>query len=107
MKKLNKCKKCNKKLLHSKNKCHNCLYFFHKSCESNLLPNSDYVCTSCLNKNLPFHSLENLEFFDLFNKKVRLENCPSFNIQSLLDEMSKNNEDNSFISDTLKSAYYD
>ena len=103
-----KCYTCNKLLLNFDHKCHKCNKSFHKSCEPSPNNNTNLVCTSCLNKNLPFFNLQNLEFLDNFNDKERLLNCPSFNIQSLLDEMAKNEGDNSsFLSDTVKSAYYD
>ena len=108
MRKSKKCYTCNKLLLKFDHKCQTCNKFFHKNCEPTANNTTDLVCTSCLNKNLPFYNLQNLEFFDNFNKKDRLQNCPSFNIQSLLDEMAKNESDeNSFLSDTLKSSYYD
>ena len=56
--------------------------------------------------NLPFFKLEKLQYIDQFNKQ-KLLNCPSFNIQSLLDSMKHNNDDNGFLSDSINSSYYD
>ena len=66
----------------------------------------DFICSACINKCLPFFKLQNLEFLDNFDK-TKLPNCPSFNIQSLLDELKINeNENNEFIEENLKSTYY-
>ena len=86
----NKCGRCKKRLILYKIQCKNCQTFFHKKCEPNLCYNKDYVCTPCLNKSLPFFKLQNLAFIDNCTTKDRLEKCPSFKIQSLLDEMKRN-----------------
>ena len=105
-KKFNKCLKCNKKDFKEKFQCCQCSLFFHKACEP-ILEHNNTFCSKCLNTYLPFSKLENLEYVDLINFKERLENCPNFDIQSLLDSMKNNHDDNAFLSDSIKSAYYD
>ena len=100
------CGKCKKRIIKFNYQCKNCNHYFHKTCESNLDQNNS-LCTPCLNSFLPFFKLQNLEYMDNLNLNDRLENCPSFKIQSLLDEMKQNNDGNSFISESLKSSYYD
>ena len=105
-KKFSKCLKCNKTVFKEKFQCCQCSLFFHKACEP-ILEHNNTFCSKCLNTYLPFSKLENLEYVDLINFKERLENCPNFDIQSLLDSMKNNHDDNAFLSDSIKSAYYD
>ena len=99
-----KCPHCSRKLLATKLQCFQCKSFFHKKCEPNLeLPFS--LCSKCLISHLPFNKLENLEFIDHIHPE-KPKNCPSFNIQSLIDSMKNCNDDNGFLSDTINSMYY-
>ena len=86
-------------------KCSTCKKFVHKKC----MPSQNekyFICSVCINKCLPFFKLQNLEFLDNFDKS-KLPNCPSFNIQSLLDDLKRNqNENNEFLKENLKSTYY-
>ena len=67
----------------------------------------DIICASCLSKNLPFYTISNNDFQENFNERINTGNLPSFRIQSLLDELKKNeNEGNSFLSDSIKSSYF-
>ena len=79
--------------------------YFHKKCVQN---QNDFICSACLNKSCPFFNLQNFEFLDDLKGKPKFGNYPSFNIQSLLDELKRNeSENNEFIGETLKSTYYD
>ena len=102
------CGKCKKKLIIFQHKCKVCSKYFHKKCIKNHNVDKDFICSACLNKSLPFFNLQNLEFLDDLKGKPKFGNYPSFNIQSLLDELKRNeSENNEFIGETLKSTYYD
>ena len=102
-----KCGKCKNKLILFQHKCKSCSKYFHKKCLPNLNGDKAFICTACINKSLPFFKLQNLEFLDNLDDKTKYGNCPSFNIQSLLDELKRNdNENNEFMGETLKSTYY-
>ena len=113
-----KCGECNKYI--SKNnvviRCFDCDKFYHSKCsnisfEKFALCNS-WRCNGCLQKNMPFSSLQN-ETFSLtmqakdqhFGDHINLS--PSFTIQSLLDNISGHVEDiDDFIYDLTNSKYY-
>lgn len=105
-KKLRKCCQCKKKISNFKIQCSDCHHYVHKKC----LPKSNdgkFVCTTCLFSYLSLSKVSNYEFQQFFNKKTDFENLPGFKIQSLIDDLKKNqNEENSFISDSIKSKYY-
>ena len=106
MKDHTKCPKCRKKLIKLISQCKECKHFFHKKCEPSL-KKQENTCSSCLMSHLPFYKLEKLQFIDHLELQPRTPNCPSFNIQSLLDDMKMNNDDSHFITDSIKSSYYD
>ena len=106
MKDHTKCPKCRKKLIKLISQCKECKHFFHKKCEPSL-KKQENTCSSCLMSHLPFYKLEKLQFIDHLELQPRTPNCPSFNIQSLLDDMKMNNDDSHFITDSIESSYYD
>ena len=106
-KKRNKCGECNKKIINTPFRCQDCGLGLHKQCISTDLNDTQIVCTSCLQKHLPFYKTLNCEFKESLNDKVKLGNLPSFKIQSLIDDLKRNqNEDDSFLSDQIKSTYF-
>ena len=104
-KKRRKCKTCAKNLILRKYKCFKCNFFYHKKCEPQL-ENPGNICSKCIQSFMPFFSLENLQFIDHIMPE-RPQNSPSFSIQSLLDKMKHKSDENEFLSESVKSAYYD
>ena len=106
MRNTNKCGKCRKRVINLQFRCKECRIYLHKKCVQNNNV-EEIMCNACLNKHLPFFKVTNNDFLNNFNDKLNAGNLPSFKIQSLLDEIKKNeNEDNSFLSDSIKSSYF-
>ena len=79
--------------------------FFHIKCEPSL-KKKENTCFLCLISYLSFYELEKLQFIDHHDLQSRTPNCFSLNIQSLLDDMKMSNDDNHFVTDSIKSSYY-
>ena len=106
MKKKNrKCTECRKNLINSYHNCTDCGSGIHKKCISKH-NGKTLMCTPCLHKHFPFFKISNYQLRET-NEKEKFNNLPSFRIQSLIDELKKNqNEENSFLSDSIKSSYF-
>ena len=66
-----------------------------------------YLCSESLFSYLSLSQVTNYEFDQFFKDKSNLDHLPGFKIQSLIDDLKKNqNEDNSFISDSINSKYF-
>ena len=97
--------------------CCKCLYYFHLKCEqlnkNDIAYLPDWICTSCTMNVLPFSNV-NDESMKLANQGLCdadidfiVDKCPSFSIQSLLDEMPGQKIDtDQFMSNTILSKYY-
>ena len=106
-KKLRKCCECKKKITKFQNKCSECNHYIHKQCLPKNHNDGKSICTTCLFNHLSLSQVSNHEFHQFFKEKTDFENIPGFKIQSLIDDLKKNqNEDNSFISDSIKSKYF-
>ena len=106
-KKCKKCAECSKKLITSEFHCQDCGSGIHKKCMYKNHSGDEIICTACCYKYLPLYKTSNNVFHEIFNEKPNFRNLPGFKIQSLIDELKKNqNEENSFLSDSIKSSYF-
>ena len=117
-----KCGKCQKHMRgHLKIiNCDTCGKYFHVNCSGtskkvflNLKAlNESWLCLNCLSNELPFYDLDNNDLYsEIKNTSIQksdsVNSMPSFTIQSLLDQMQRQNfEMDEFMSATITSKYF-
>lgn len=114
-----KCKLC-KKTIPKNNiviNCFECKNSYHSKCAGISFDKYNkcdkWNCNGCVDKTMPFASLDNNElFFTIEGKTIPssddIKLSPSFTIQSLLDKIPGNItiQTDDFLSDTINSKYY-
>ena len=106
-KKFRKCCECKSKLLNFTIQCNSCSHFVHRKCIQKKQITKNFICSECLFFHLSLSQVTNYEFDQFFKDKSNLDHLPGFKIQSLIDDLKKKqNEDNSFISDSINSKYF-
>ena len=95
--------------------CFSCEQFYHKMCSKSNTTNSQFKkweCPKCTLAALPFSKvndndlLVSIQGFDENNSEF-LSNVPSFNLQSLLDQLpGQQFSVDSFLNDSIESKYY-
>ena len=97
--------------------CCECHHYFHLKCEGltkNDIPlTPDWICQGCIMKAFPFSSVtdENMKLTNHGmsddNIDFSVNNCPSFSIKSLLDQMpGQKIETDQFMTNTIHYKYY-